>query len=270
MFPVCRLAVAIYELFSTTKTCIKLETELRSAISRQEFQLYYQPIVSLETGKTTGFEALLRWQHPHRGLVSPTEFIPIAEKTGLIKPLGIWVLREACRQLRSWQEQFPCYPLTMSVNLSIVQLSQPDLVEQVQQILQETGVASGSLRLEITESGIIDNQAEAIATLKQLKALGVQLYMDDFGTGYSSLSRLRELPFDVLKIDRSFVNQKNWDIIWAILLLACSLGLEVIAEGVETAEEMIQLKKLGCKQGQGYFYSMPVDSLAAGLAVANS
>lgn len=249
----------------------QMETELRSALERREFQLEYQPIVSLDTGKITGFEALVRWQSPHRGMVSPAEFIPLAEESGLIKPLGAWVLREACRQLSSWQQQFPSNPaLTMSVNLSSIQLSQPDLVEQIQQICQETSVAAGSLRLEVTESSIMENQLDAIAALKQLKAMGIQLYMDDFGTGYSSLSRLHDLPIDVLKIDRSFVQLKRWDIIWTVMILALSLGLEVIAEGVETAEQQTQLQRLGCMRGQGYFFSKPVNSEAATALITAS
>lgn len=247
----------------------QLEKELQLALERQQFQLHYQPIISLETNKISGFEALVRWQHPRRGLVSPAEFIPLAEKTGLIEPLGTWVLDNACRQLYSWQQEFACNPsLTMSVNLSSLQLSQPNLVEQVQEILQKTNLATSSLRLEITESAIMENQTNAIATLHQLKALGIQLYMDDFGTGYSSLSRLHELPIDLMKIDRSFVSQKKWDIIRAIMILASSLGLEVIAEGIETAEEVAELKRLGCKQGQGYFYSKPVDAQAAADLIA--
>ena len=247
----------------------QLEKELQLALERQQFQLHYQPIVSLETSKISGFEALVRWQHPCRGLVSPAEFIPLAERTGLIEPLGTWVLDKACRQLYSWQQEFSCNPsLTMSVNLSSLQLSQPNLVDRVQEILERTNLATSSLRLEITESAIMENQTNAILTLHQLKTLGIQLYMDDFGTGYSSLSRLHDLPIDLMKIDRSFVSQKKWDIIRAIMILASSLGLEVIAEGVETAEEVAELKKLGCKQGQGYFYSKPVDSQAAAALIA--
>lgn len=242
----------------------QMEKDLRLALAHEEFKLCYQPIVCLDTEKIVGFEALVRWQHPQRGLVSPIEFIPVAEETGLIQALGLWVLRQACQQLHSWQQQFSSHPpLTMSVNLSSLQLCQPDLVMQVEQILQATKVAPGSLRLEITESALMENQATAIGTLNQLKALGIQLYIDDFGTGYSSLSRLHELPIDVMKIDRSFVHQKKWSIISAIMILASSLGLEVIAEGVETIEEQIQLEKLGCRYLQGYFYSQPVDSEAA-------
>lgn len=248
----------------------QIEKDLRLALARQEFQLYYQPIVHLETSEITGFEALARWQHPQRGMISPIEFIPIAEETGLIQPLGTWVLREACHQLYSWQKEFPSHvPLTMSVNISSQQLSQPNLVEQVQQILQESPVATGSLRLEITESMIMENQVTANNVLHQLKNLGIVLYIDDFGTGYSSLSRLHELPIDVMKIDRSFIKQKKWDIIWAMMILAYSLGLEVIAEGLETEEEIRSMKNLGCNLGQGYFYSQPIDAQSAGALIAN-
>ena len=247
----------------------QMEKDLRLALARQEFLLYYQPIVCLETGRINGFEALVRWEHPQRGMISPAEFIPLAEETGLIKPLGAWVLQEAVAQLKSWQQEFPINPpLTISVNLSSLQLSQPDLVEQVKQILQENPVIFRTLRLEITESTIMENQETAAATLRELKDLGIELYIDDFGTGYSSLSRLHELPIDVMKIDRSFVSQKKWDIIWAIMILASSLGLEVIAEGIETEAEIASLKNLGCNLGQGYFYSRPVDNLAATVLIA--
>ncbi|MBD2181677.1 EAL domain-containing protein [Aerosakkonema funiforme] len=251
-------------LTATNLALYRLENDLRLAIEHKELELYYQPIVCLETNRITGFEALTRWRHPQRGFISPTEFIPIAEKTRLINPLGTWAIESACRQLKSWQQQFPnCQPLTMSVNVSSIQLSQLDLVEQVQRILHETGVASSSLRLEITESTIMENPTRAIATLKQLKSLGLKLYLDDFGTGYSSLSCLHELPIDVLKIDRSFVTQKKWDLIWTIMMLAYSQKLEAIAEGVETAEQLAQLKLLGCQKAQGYFFSQPVNVEAA-------
>lgn len=248
---------------------LRLETELNFALENQEFELFYQPIISLAKDSLTGFEALIRWQHPIRGLVSPAEFIPLAEETGLINELGLWVLRQACCQLYSWQQEFRFdSPLTMSVNLSSLQLSQPDLVEQVQKILQETGVAPESLRLEITESALIENAEIALVSLEQLKALGIQMYIDDFGTGYSSLSRLQDLPVDVLKIDRSFVSQQKWDLIWVIMMLAANVGLGAIAEGVETAEELEHLKQLGCREVQGYFFSKPVDSQGAGQLIA--
>jgi len=277
-----RLTTEIEKVENETASCmsvlsaagmerLRLEADLEDALSRQEFQLFYQPIVSLETNRITGFEALLRWQHPVRGFVSPAEFIPLAEETGLINELGIWVMRQACQQLQSWQQQFPCPdPLMISVNLSSRQLSQPDLVKQIKQILQETNLISSSIRLEITETALIENTVTALASLREIKKLGIKLYMDDFGTGYSSLSRLQDLPIDVLKIDRCFVNQKKWDMIRVIMLLASSLGLQVIAEGVETAEEVAHLQQAGCNQMQGYFFSKPVNAIAAGSLITAS
>jgi c-di-GMP phosphodiesterase len=248
---------------------LRLATDLYSAWERDEFQLFYQPVVCVETQRILGFEALLRWYHPLRGFISPTEFIPIAEETRLIDHLGLWVLRQSCVQLRQWQEQFPTHPpLTVSVNLSPIQLSQPDLSEQVQRICRETGIAPGSLRLEITESVLIENSETAIATLRELKAMGIQLYLDDFGTGYSSLSRLYELSIDVLKIDRSFVRGQQWGIIRGIVHLASGLGVDVIAEGIETPSELAQVRALGCNQVQGYLFSKPVDAERASSLIA--
>lgn len=242
----------------------RLETELRLAWKHRELQLFYQPITALDTHQTIGFEALARWWHPTQGWISPTIFIPFAEQIRLIEQLGLWVLRQACRQLRLWQQQFPMNPpLTMSVNVSSLQLNRQELATQVERICREAKIAPSSLRLEITESTFIENSEIAIACLQQLKDLGIQLYLDDFGTGYSSLSRLQDLPIDVLKIDRSFVSQQKWQVIWSILLLAESLGLEVITEGVETSEELEKLKLLGCKHVQGFFFSPPVDSFTA-------
>ena len=253
---------------------LQLEADLRRAIERQQFQVYYQPIVSLKTGKITGFEALVRWIHPTRGMVSPIEFIPLAEETGLISLIDRWVLREACEQLRIWQRLFATEePLTMSVNLSSVQLAQLGLIERLDQILCETGIDGRYLKLEITESAIMQNAASGTAMLKQLKALGVQLSIDDFGTGYSSLARLHQLPIDTLKIDRSFVSRmandgESLEIIRAIITLAHTLDMDVIAEGAETSQELAQLRSLQCEYGQGYFFSKPVDSYAAGELLA--
>jgi EAL domain-containing protein (putative c-di-GMP-specific phosphodiesterase class I) len=248
----------------------QLETDLRRAIERPPFQAYYQPIVSLETGKITGFEALVRWIHPTRGIVSPMEFIPIAEETGLISFIDWWVLREACTQLKIWQQSFGNHttPLTMSVNLSGLQLSQLGLLERLEQVLRETGVDGCHLKLEITEGGLLQNSNSATAILQQLKTLGIKLSIDDFGTGYSSLARLHKLPIDTLKIDRSFVNGVGKDgesmaIIRAIMTLAHTLEMDVIAEGVETSEQLSQLRSLNCDYGQGYLFSRPVDSMAA-------
>ncbi|MEP0801270.1 EAL domain-containing protein [Funiculus sociatus GB2-A5] len=253
---------------------LHLETDLRQAVNRQEFRLHYQPIVSLSTGQITGFEALVRWQHPERGLVSPGEFIPVAEETGLIVPIGWWVLQEACRQMRQWQGKFlGNSPLTISVNLSSKQFTQPNLALAVHQILQDTGLDAGSLRLEITESAVMENAESAISTLLQLKKLGVQLYIDDFGTGYSSLSYLHRFPIDTLKIDRSFVSRmsgdsENLEIVSTIVTLAHNLGLDVIAEGVETSEQLAQLRALKCEYGQGYFFSRPLDVKAIEVLMA--
>jgi diguanylate cyclase (GGDEF)-like protein/PAS domain S-box-containing protein len=249
---------------------LKLETDLRRALEREEFRLHYQPIVVLETGQITGFEALVRWQHPERGLVPPVEFIAVAEETGLIIPIGRWILREACRQMQNWQEQFSSNtPLAISVNLSSKQFSQPDLIEQVKHILEETGLDARSLKLEITESVVMENAAAATVMLFQLLDLGVQLYIDDFGTGCSSLSHLHHFPFDTLKIDRSFVSRMSTEdgdleIARTIVALAHSLHMEVMAEGVETAEQLAQLKVLNCEYGQGYLFSKPLEATAAG------
>ena len=255
---------------------LQLETDLRRAVDNQEFQLHYQSIVSLTSNEISGFEALVRWQHPERGLISPVEFIPIAEETGLIIPLGWWVLREACLQMRTWQVQFPVNPpLTISVNLSAKQFRQPELVEQIAQILHATNLDARSLKLEITESILLENGESVIAVLSQLKTLGVSLYLDDFGTGHSSLSYLHCFPINALKIDRSFINRmgcgdESWEIVRAITMLAHALGMDVIAEGVETKEQLAQLSSLQCKYGQGYFFSKPLDSLTAGALITEN
>lgn len=248
----------------------QLETDLRRAIERQPFQVYYQPIISLEMGKITGFEALVRWIHPTRGMVSPMEFIPLAEETGLISFIDWWVLREACTQLRIWQQAFAkdSASLTMSVNFSGLHLVQLGLLERLDQVLRETGVAGCNLKLEITESGLLKNATSGTEILQELKTLGVKLSIDDFGTGYSSLARLHQLPIDTLKIDRSFVSRmgnegESLEIIRAIMMLAHSLEMDVIAEGVETQEQLSRLRSLNCEYGQGYFFSRPVDSKRA-------
>lgn len=232
-----------YEMFDITMrdhavALLHLEIDLRKAIEKQEFQLHYQPIVLLRPNEIVGFEALVRWQHPQRGLVSPAEFIPLAEETGLIIPLGQWVLREACRQMRVWQVQFPENPLLrICVNMSGKQFSQVNLVEQIQQTLQETGLDPHSLELEITESTLVENIECAKTTILQLQALGIQVSIDDFGTGYSSLAYLNRFPVDTLKIDRSFikdldVDSERLEIVRAIATLAWNLGIHVVAEGV--------------------------------------
>lgn len=264
-----------FEVFDTAMhvqvvTRLQLENDLRRAIDRQEFQLHYQPIVSLlPTGRIAGFEALIRWQHPQIGLVSPATFIPVAEETGLIIEIGRWVLEQACCQLSIWQRQFPTSsPLSVSVNLSVKQLAQPELIKDIRQLLYQYRLAPGNLKLEITESVLMDNAQIVTPALALLKALGVGLYLDDFGTGYSSLSYLHRFPIDVLKIDRSFVNQinlgeKNAKIVQAITTLAQAMDIEIVAEGIETLQQQTQLTALRCQYGQGYLFSKPLTAEAA-------
>ncbi len=241
------------------------ETELRQALARNQFRVYYQPIISLGNWHISGFEALIRWNHPDQGPISPMQFIPLAEETGLIIPIGQWILREACRQLCQWQAEFPSNPpLSISVNLSGKQFAQPDLIEKISQILTDTGLAPDSLKLEITESAIIENPEAAADMLRQLKQLGIRISLDDFGTGYSSLSYLHRFPIDTLKIDRSFITQmelpQNSEIVQTIVTLASNLGMDVIAEGVEKGEQIVQLTGMNCAYVQGYLFSKPLDS----------
>ena len=245
-------------------TRLQLETDLRRALERQEFRLHYQPLIALDTGEIAGFEALVRWQHPLRGFVPPVEFIPVAEETDLIIPLGQWVIREASQQLRRWQDQFPrSSPLLVSVNLSGKQFSQPDLIEQIEQTLQETGLDGRSLKLEITESIAMTDVEATIDLLLRFKALNLQLSIDDFGTGYSSLSYLHRFPTNTIKVDRSFVSQMGYrseeaHIVQTIIMLGHNLGMDIVAEGVETADQLAQLRSLQCEYGQGYFFSKPM------------
>jgi diguanylate cyclase (GGDEF)-like protein/PAS domain S-box-containing protein len=247
---------------------LQLENDLRHAIERREMCVFYQPITEVATGRFSGFEALVRWRHPQRGLVSPADFIPLAEETGLIIPLGLEVLRQACRQTAQWQREYPsAKPYTISVNLSPKQLKQPDLVEQVRDILDETGLAPHCLRLEITESLVMENAEFAAQVMRRLKNTGIQLSLDDFGTGYSSLSHLHRFPFDILKIDRSFVMRLGEDrgsekIVKTILMLASELEMAAVAEGVETEEQAARLGALNCTYGQGYLYSKPLPAEA--------
>jgi PAS domain S-box-containing protein len=248
---------------------LNLETDLRKALERNEFRVYYQPIIALRTGNISGFEALLRWQRPEKGLVSPAEFIGVAEETGLIVSIGTWVLRTACEQARQWHLASPReVPLTISVNISARQFLQDDLVTQVEKILRETQVEPTAINLEITENVTMGDAPRTIRVVNELKKLGLRFSIDDFGTGYSSLSYLGRFPMDTLKIDRSFVsnlksNPENREIIRTIIGLARNLGMEVVAEGTETAEEISYLKTLDCEFAQGYFFSKPVDSMAA-------
>ena len=253
---------------------LDLETDLRRAVERKEFQLHYQPIVSFKTGMLAGFEALIRWRHPSRGLVEPAGFIQVAEETGLIVPIGSWVIGEACRQLRAWHVELPWTAgLSVHVNLSGKQFIQSDLADEIAAVLRETELPASNLSLEITESAIIENPTAVVAILEQLKALGVQISIDDFGTGHSSLSYLHRFPINSLKIDRSFVSAMSSEqsgIVSAIIGLAHALQLEVIAEGVETAPHLAQLTELGCEYGQGYLFAKPLDASRARMLLATA
>jgi len=251
------------EMRASTIARLQLETEFRRAIERREFENYYQVIVSLETGKILGFETLVRWKHSAKGIVSPREFITVAEETGLIVPLGQWVLQTACQQMRFWQTRFQeDPPLMISINLSARHFLQSDLVQQCRAVLYETQLSHSSLNIEVTESAMMPDPESAIELMHQLKALGVQIALDDFGTGYSSLSYLHRFPLDSLKIDRAFVSRimEDDEIIRTILTLGRNLGLKVVAEGVETLEQVEKLRKLGCEFAQGFYFSVPVSA----------
>ena len=239
-----------------------LEADLREALVRQELFLCYQPLISLDDMCLAGFEALIRWQHPKRGIISPAEFIPIAEDTGLIIPIGQWVLETACRQAQQWHQQFPTHPLFISVNVSGRQFSQTDLAEQIAQILESTQLNPKDLKLELTESVVMDNVEASIEVLLKLKALNIQLGIDDFGTGYSSLSYLHRFPIDTLKIDRSFVMEMESpngtaELVKTIIALGHNLGMNVVAEGIETESQSAKLRTLQCEYGQGYLFAKP-------------
>lgn len=270
---------AMYQAKSSGKACYRvfdgrlhaeaierldLEADLRRASMASEFPLLYQPIVSLDTGRLSGFEALVRWQHADRGLLSPDRFIPIAEETGLIVELGECVLEQACSQLRAWSERWPfVQPLTMNVNLSKRQLIHPGVIEMILETLERTNVAASLLKLEITETTIVDDRSGLIETLNRLREAGLTLAMDDFGTGQSSLSCLHQYPIDVLKVDRSFianmqVNRQFAAVIHAVVTLAQHLGMTIVAEGIETADQVALLQAQGCNFGQGYFFAKPL------------
>ena len=259
-----RYEVFGHDMHGELMSRLKMETDLRRACERDELFVDYQPIVSLEKRTLIGFEALVRWRHPEFGLVPPKEFIPVAEETGLILPIGQTVLRSACRQAREWQETYPSQPpLFVSVNLSVKQFNEPGLVENIAQLLEESQLPPRCLKLEITESVFSDNIEAAVKLLTQLRELGVQLSIDDFGTGYSSLSYLQRFPIDTLKIDRSFVtqmmeNEENLAIVRTIVALAQNLGMDVVAEGVETEDQLSLLRKLECENGQGFLFSTPL------------
>src|SRR5215212_1001503 len=269
---------ARYEIFDTTMhtravTLLRLESDLRRALEKDELCVYYQPIVSLATTELHAFEALVRWQHPERGIIVPDDFIPLAEETGLILPIGLRVLRDACNQLRKWQQHsLSNRDLIMSVNLSGKQLMQPDLIERIEEVLHESQINPWHLKLEITETVVMENPELAAVTLAKLRGLGVRLSIDDFGTGYSSLSYLNRFPVDAVKIDRSFVSAigtstRDTTIIRAIVALAKSLQLSVTAEGIESTDQLRQIRELGCNRGQGYLLSKPLEVIDADLFV---
>ena len=270
-----------YEIFDPSMldrvmTRLELETDLRKALENQEFVVHYQPILEMKNDKIIGFEALVRWQHPTKGLIPPAEFIPTAEETGLIVPLGYWVLDEACRQLHAWHSQYPMDPpLTMNVNLSTRQCAQPDLLKKIATILKKNELEPRFLKLELTESLIIDESGTTAAMLSDLQDMGIQVQIDDFGTGYSSLSYLHTLPVDTLKIDRSFIsrlgiNSNNTEIVQTILALAHNLGMKVVAEGVETDQQLSSLKNMNCEFVQGFLFAKPVNGLEAGALLGKS
>lgn len=256
------------QMHTSALTNLQLESDLRRAIEREEFHVNYQPIVSLQSGRISGFEALVRWHHPERGVILPSEFVAFAEETGLILQIDRNVLRQACSQMRKWQETIAVTRgMKMSVNLSCKQFMQPLIVQQVLEILEETGLDPCSLKLEITESVMMERGDHAMSVLEQLSRTGIELSLDDFGTGYSSLSYIHRFPVTTLKIDQSFIKriggEQNEEIVRAVVALARNLGMEVVAEGIETGVQLDQLRALNCEKGQGYYFSNPVDVEAA-------
>jgi diguanylate cyclase (GGDEF)-like protein len=271
-----RSKVFDWSMYSRARKRLDLEGELRLAIEQKTLRLYYQPIVRLSTGKVAFMEALVRWEHPERGLIYPEEFIPLAEETDLIIPLGRWVMQSACRQAREWTRlgsDGP--PLVLSVNVSVKQFQHSDFVGTVEKILRDTGLEPSRLQLEITETVVTENLEYAVGLLKDLKRLGVQLAIDDFGQGYSSLGALKTFPLDNLKIDKSFVaglgkNAQDTSIVQLVIDLAHTLDMEAIAEGVESAEQLIQLEQMGCDLVQGYYFTKPLAVEAAAALFADS
>jgi len=263
---------ARYEVFDRemhvrNMNLLQIETDLRHAVERNEFEVLYQPILNLETGSINEFEALIRWRHPQHGLITPDEFVGVAEETGLIVGIGEWILERSCRQVAKWQKNLAA-ELCVSVNLSAKQLMHPTLIKQVVQILRKTGVEAGQLKLEVTESTVMEHSEKALAVLNELNDMGISLSTDDFGTGYSSLSYLQRFPFDRLKIDRSFIdklgeNEKSTAIVKTILMLGENLDIQVVAEGIETQKQLDHLRMLGCRFGQGYLFSPPATAVEA-------
>jgi diguanylate cyclase (GGDEF)-like protein/PAS domain S-box-containing protein len=256
----------------------QLEDDLRAAVTREQLAVHYHPVVELDNGAVTGLEALIRWAHPKRGVLLPADFMPLAEQTGLIVDIGWWVLREACRQLRAWQIEYPnaTFRLTMSVNLSSRQFVHPALVEKIDEILAETGLSPACLRLDLTEAVVMKNADMAARLLGQLRDRGIRICIDDFGTGYTSLRELREFPISTLKIDRSFINQleqeggQGREIVQTIIALGRSMAIDAIAEGVETPEQLAQLRALGTRFAQGFLFSLPLDQHAASALLRES
>ena len=257
------------EMHAANMNLLQVETDLRRAINRGEFEVFYQPIMPLDGDVSTEFEALIRWRHPAHGYVAPMDFISVAEESGLIIPIGRWILEEACRQTRTWQRTLPGREhLSVSVNLSAKQLMHPSLRGQVEEILEATGLDPKHLKLEVTESTVIERSETAFAVLSGLRELGLSLSMDDFGTGYSSLSYLLQFPFERLKIDRSFVDKMDHDpkseaIVRTILLLGKNLKMEVVAEGIESQRQLSLLRSLDCGLGQGFLFSKPMTAADA-------
>jgi EAL domain-containing protein (putative c-di-GMP-specific phosphodiesterase class I) len=262
---------ARYEIFDTGMHAraierLHLETDLRTALEQTSgFHLLFQPLINLASGRMYGVEALVRWRHPKRGLVSPDEFIPLAEETGFIISLGWWILERAFSQVQSWETRFPGHKLTMSINISVIQLRRPDFVTVVKEMLGRYNLRQGSVIFEITESQLMTDAASLVGRLNSLKELGIKIHVDDFGTGYSSLAYLHRFPIDVLKIDRSFISamatgEGASEIVPAVVMLGHNMKMTVIAEGIETGDQKTMLQELGCDLGQGYHFSRPVEA----------
>ena len=261
-----------YEIFDVKMRTLafsrlELENEIRTGLQNREFQLYYQPIIFLESNRLTGFEALIRWLHPKRGLLLPVEFLSIAEESGLILPMGDWVLQEACLQFKRWHEKYPSLQnISVNVNISSRQFSHPNFIGKVTEALRTSGLKADTLKLEITEGVLISNYATANETFVKLQNLGIQFQIDDFGTGYSALGYLQHFPINAIKIDRSFVNEmakgrKGTELVRAIISMAREMGMETIAEGIENEKQLGELKELSCGYGQGFLLSKPKDKM---------
>jgi diguanylate cyclase (GGDEF)-like protein len=253
-------------MYDAAQERLRLETDLALGIEREEFVVFYQPILSMSTGVVEGFEALVRWRHPVLGLLAPGRFMTVAEETGLVVPLGRLVMREACRQMCEWSRAIPgASGLSISVNLTAREFADPFLVDDVESILSDTGLSPRRLKLEILETALLDASSETVATLARIRALGVDLVLDDFGTGYSTLSYLQKFPLNTIKIDRAFVQrigseEDSGELVRAIVSVASTLSMDVTAEGIETAEQLAGVRALACQRGQGYFFSRPIEA----------